>query len=165
MLSKDLASFLSPVALKGTQQELQKSIRKNVIEPAADLAHQLHLATPVFSLKWPVRHAWSRLEVYDCTNLADGGISVDFTGTDASSATRQNVSYLFDLAPGLFVERIESGRKLGPKAIAKPHVLVHTVPSRCVQSYTTIRLLWDIADPERPPSRVKGQRPQAQKKE
>ncbi|KAH8169865.1 hypothetical protein LIA77_10409 [Sarocladium implicatum] len=164
VLSTDLASLLSAVALRGTQSELRHSIRKNVLDPAAAVAHRLHLAVPVYTLKWPVRHAWSRLEVYECTDLASGGLPIDFTGTVPNSKARKDVTYLFDLAPGLFVERIEHGQKLPPKAISRPQVLVYASSSRCLKTYTTIRLLWDIADPERPPSRANGTRASPQKR-
>lgn len=164
VLSTDLSSLLSPVALRGTQHELRKSIRKSILVPAAAVAHRLHLAVPVYTLKWPVRHAWSRLEVYDCTNLASGGLPIDFTGTDPTSKTRKDATYLFDLAPGLFVERIEHGAKLAPRAISRPQVLVHASQKSCAKSYTTIRLLWDIADSERPPSRANEHRTSTQRK-
>jgi hypothetical protein len=51
--------------------------------------------------------------------------------------------YLFDIAPGLFVERIEEGRKLGLKAIVKPTVLVTNAGGDISQGPTVMRWLWD----------------------
>lgn len=107
-----------------TAADLQGSVRRTIVEPAADLAHQLHLAPSVYSLKWPARGAYNRLEVYECLNLATGGLPLDLTGTTPNSASRQKVSYLFDVAPGLFVERLEGGKKMPIKAICRPTVLV-----------------------------------------
>lgn len=121
----DLASLLAPVAPRTTAADLRSSLRRTIVEPAADLAHKLHLSSNPYSLKWPARGAYSRLEVYECLDLAGGGIALDLSGTTPTSAARRKVSYLFDIAPGLFVERIEAGKKTSLKAICRPTVLVH----------------------------------------
>ncbi|KAG9258600.1 uncharacterized protein F5Z01DRAFT_632673 [Emericellopsis atlantica] len=146
LVSEDLASLLSVVAPKATASDLQGSLRRSVVEPAADLAHQLHLASNVFSLKWPARGAWSRLELYECLNLATGGAVVDLSGTGPDSPARRKVSYMFDVAPGLFVERIDGGKKMTLKAICRPAVLVYggqTDPPQPPQKATVMRWLWD----------------------
>ncbi|KAJ4323013.1 hypothetical protein N0V84_004545 [Fusarium piperis] len=124
MVTNDLTTVLSAIAPMTPPAELHSSIRRSIVEPAADLVHQLHLASSSFSLKWPARTAASRLEVYQCLNLASNGMILDLGGTKQTSASRRNVSYLFDVAPGLFVERLEDGKKQGVKAIVKPTVLV-----------------------------------------
>ncbi|RCI08589.1 hypothetical protein L249_4692 [Ophiocordyceps polyrhachis-furcata BCC 54312] len=123
LVTEDLASLLSVVVPRSSASELQASVRRVMVEPAAELAHRLQLASSIFSLKWPARNASGRLEVYECINLASGGLVLDVGG--ASTTARQNVTYLFDVAPGLFVERIEVGKKAPLKAIYRPNVLVH----------------------------------------
>jgi hypothetical protein len=85
------------------------------------------------------------LEVYECTNIATGGESLDLSGTTPASPARRKVSYLFDIAPGLFVERISSGKKQAAKAICKPNVLVYGGNEELVQQPTLMRWIWDVA--------------------
>ncbi|KAG5916654.1 hypothetical protein E4U53_004287, partial [Claviceps sorghi] len=125
LLSKDLASYLAVLFPSMSALELQSSLRKTIVVPAADLAHSLHTSINIFWLKWPLRTASSRLEVYECTNLADRGRIMDLSGTSPESATRRHAKYLFDIAPGLFVERIEGGKKMALKSICRPRVLIH----------------------------------------
>ncbi|KAF0636162.1 hypothetical protein FPSE5266_11709 [Fusarium pseudograminearum] len=139
----DLTSLLSIIVPRTPPADLQASVRRSIVEPAADLVHQLHLAPSIYSLKWPARSASTRLEVYQCFNLANGGTPLDLSGTKSSSPARRNVMYLFDIAPGLFVERIEDGRKLGLKAIVKPTVLVTNAGGDISQGPTVMRWLWD----------------------
>lgn len=140
---EDLTTLLSIIAPKSPPTELQGSVRRSIVEPAADLAHQLHLAPSVFSLKWPARTAATRLEVYQCLNFANGGATLDLSGTKAASQARRGVIYLFDIAPGLFVERVEGGRKLGLKAIVKPTVLVTNSGGDVLQGPTIMSFLWN----------------------
>lgn len=138
LVSEDLTSLLSvvvPRAPLAPLADLQSSVRRTMIEPAADFAHRLQLASNIFSLKWPARNASSRLEVYECLNLASGGLVLDVGGSGgASPARRSKVTYLFDVAPGLFVERVKVGKKAPLKAIYRPNVLVYAgdgdVPQR-----------------------------------
>ena len=146
LVSEDLAELLSVIAPKAPAADLQSSLRRSIVEPAANLAHKLHLAPSVFSLKWPARGAWSRLEVYECLNLAAGGITLDLTGTKPNSPARRKVSYLFDVAPGLFVERIDEGRKMPLKAICRPTVLVFGGEEGVAQKPTVLRWLWDTSN-------------------
>lgn len=127
--------------------DLGKSIRRSIVEPATDLAHQMHLAPNIISLKWPVRNAASRLENYECINVANGVLLLDLGSTKSS----QRVSYLFDVFPGLFVERFEQGKKMSPKAIVKPTVLVHSGDEGVLRKPTVMKCLWDITDGPRPP--------------
>lgn len=145
VVTEDLASLLSTIAPKSSTADLQTSLRRTIVEPAADLAHRLHLAASVYSLKWPARGAWSRLEVYECLNIATGGQVLDLTGTTSTSASRKKVSYLFDVAPGLFVERIEGGKKLNLKAICRPTVLVYGAEGQIGRSPTVMKWLWNGA--------------------
>lgn len=124
-LSRDLSSYLAVIFPKIPTLELQISLRKAIVQPAADLAHSLQTSTNIFWLKWPLKTASSRLEVYECTNLADGGRTMDLSGTSPGSTTRRHTKYLFDIAPGLFVERIEGGKKMALKSICRPKVLIY----------------------------------------
>lgn len=143
MVSEDLASLLSILAPKVSPAELQSSIRRTIIEPAADLVHQLHLATNVYALKWPAGGAWSRLGVYECLNLADGGTILDLSGTTPTSPARRGVTYMFDVAPGLFVERFSGDQKMPIKAICRPTVLVFGGGGKVALKPTVIRWMWD----------------------
>ncbi|CAM1502084.1 Fc.00g040680.m01.CDS01 [Cosmosporella sp. VM-42] len=154
LVTEDLTSLLAIFAPKAPPGELAGSIRRSIVEPAIDLVHQLHLASNIFSLKWPARNASARLEVYECINLASGGMVLDLRGTTQNSPARRNVSYLFDVAPGLFVERIENGKKLGLKSIAKPTVLVHSGDGGVPQNQTIVKWLWDSTGGPRPTARA-----------
>lgn len=145
VVTEDLASLLCVIAPKASASDFQGSLRRTVVEPAAALAHRLHVAASVYSLKWPARGAWSRLEVYECLNLATGGQVVDLAGTTPTSAARRKVSYLFDVAPGLFVERVEEGKKMNLKAICRPTVLVYGGEGEVSRSPTVLKWLWDGA--------------------
>ena len=144
-MTEDLASLLCVIAPKASPSDLQKSLRRTIVGPAADLAHRLHLAASIYSLKWPARGASSRLEVYECLNIVTGGQVLDLTGTTPNSATRRKVSYLFDVAPGLFVERVEGEKKMNLKAICRPTVLVYGGDGEVSRTSTVIKWLWDGA--------------------
>lgn len=145
LVAEDLAAVLSAIVCKATPADLQTSVRRSIVEPAADFAHQLHLAASVYSLKWPARNAGARLEVYECINLASGGLVLDLGGTGPSSPARRKVSYMFDVAPGLFVERVEAGKKAPLKAIYRPNVLVYAGDGEAPQGPTLIKWLYDGA--------------------
>ncbi|PFH56757.1 hypothetical protein XA68_16040 [Ophiocordyceps unilateralis] len=157
LVTEDLASLLSIVVPRASASELQASIRRTMVEPAADFAHRLQLASSIFSLKWPARNASTRLEVYECINLASGGLVLDLSGV------RQNVTYLFDVAPGLFVERIEVGKKAPLKAIYRPNVLVHAGEGDVAQRPTLMKWVCESANGSLPrtalPRRSLGQLP------
>ncbi|KAH7316593.1 hypothetical protein B0I35DRAFT_409779 [Stachybotrys elegans] len=142
-VAEDLASILSVTVPRSSFAELNSSIRRSIVDPAAELAHRLQLASSIYALKWPARNAWSRLEVYECVNLASNGVALDLSGTTSTSAARRKVSYLFDLAPGLFVERIEGGKKSSTKTVHKPRVLVYGAETDIIQCPTVIRWVWD----------------------
>ncbi|KAH7158082.1 hypothetical protein B0J13DRAFT_188218 [Dactylonectria estremocensis] len=147
LVADDLSSLLSVFTPTTSPSELHDSVRQNIIDPAADLVHRLHLAPSFFSLKWPARTAPSRLEVYECLNLASGGLVLDLAGTNKGSPSRSNVSYLFDVCPGLFVERIEGGKKLALKAISKPIVLVNKDDGGAPQKPTLVQWLCESVGP------------------
>ncbi|KAG6067257.1 hypothetical protein E4U32_004265 [Claviceps aff. humidiphila group G2b] len=125
LLAKDLASYLAVLLPKIPTLDLQISLHKAIVQPAADLAHGLHTSINFFWLKWPLKTASSRLEVYECTNLADGGRTMDLSGTSPECTVRRHTKYLFDIAPGLFVERVEGGKKMALRSICRPKVLIH----------------------------------------
>ncbi|KAI8722115.1 hypothetical protein NCS52_00354600 [Fusarium sp. LHS14.1] len=154
MITNDLTTLLSVITPRTPPAELHSSVRRSIVEPASDLVHQLHLASSSFSLKWPApRTAASRLENYQCLNLASNGMILDLSGTKQTSASRRNVSYLLDVAPGLFVERLEEGKKGGVKAVVKPTVLVDNTEGEVTQAPTVMRWLWDNASTSQGPSR------------
>ncbi|KAF4509932.1 hypothetical protein G6O67_001866 [Ophiocordyceps sinensis] len=140
LVSEDLASLLSLVVPRASPGDLQSSVRRTIVEPAADFAHRLQLASSIFSLKWPARNASSRLEVYECINLASGGLVLDL---GSSASARLKVTYLFDVAPGLFVERVEVGKKAPLKAIYRPNVLVYAGDGEVPQRPTLMKWLCD----------------------
>ncbi|KAF5667950.1 hypothetical protein FHETE_5490 [Fusarium heterosporum] len=142
-ITDDLTSLVSVIAPRTPLADLHSSIRRSIVEPAADLVHQLHLAPSIYSLKWTARTAATRLENYQCLNLANGGTVLDLTGTKPASPARRSVTYLFDVAPGLFVERIDGGRKLGMKAVVRPTVLIDNAEGGIPQSPTVMKWLWD----------------------
>lgn len=144
---------MTSVVPKTSSSDLQVSLRRTIVEPAADLAHRLHLSPSVFSLKWPARGAWSRLEVYECLDLSNGGHTIDLSGTKPSSPTRRNVLYLFDVAPGLFVERVEGGKKSPLRAIRRPSVLIFAGEGEVPESPTVLKWLWDSSSP--PPGQAR----------
>ncbi|KAK2593280.1 hypothetical protein QQS21_009004 [Conoideocrella luteorostrata] len=143
LISKDLSSYLTVAFPKLTTAELQSSLRKAVIQPAADLTHRLHTSVNVFWLKWPLKTASSRLEVYECANLADGGRIIDLSGTSPNSSCRRDAKYLFDIAPGLFVERVEGGRKMALKSICRPKVLIHASEGQVAHRSTLLTWLYN----------------------
>ncbi|PTB71907.1 hypothetical protein M440DRAFT_1442213 [Trichoderma longibrachiatum ATCC 18648] len=61
----------------------------------------------------------------------------------------KNASYLFDIAPGLFVETVSGAKKSAVKVVCRPKVLVYggekggDIPQ---QAMTLARLLWDYAN-------------------
>ncbi|KAM0560972.1 hypothetical protein ACHAPJ_003471 [Fusarium lateritium] len=119
-VTEDLASLLSTIASRTSPAELHSSVRRSIVEPAADLVHQLHLASSIFSLKWPARTAATRLENYHCLNLANGGLTLDLTGTKPASLARRNVLYLFDVAPGFFQAHGTRQQRIG-RGAPKPN--------------------------------------------
>jgi hypothetical protein len=145
VVAEDLASLLCVIAPKASQSDFQSSLRRSIVEPAADLAHRLHMAASVYSLKWPARGASSRLEVYECLDHVTGGQVLDLAGTTPTSTSRRHVSYLFDVAPGLFAERVDGGKKMNLKAICRPTVLVYGAEGEPRRSSTVMKWLWDGA--------------------
>ncbi|KAG6217049.1 hypothetical protein E4U50_004548 [Claviceps purpurea] len=143
LLAKDLASYLAVLLPKIPTLELQISLHKAIVQPAADLAHGLHTSINFFWLKWPLKTASSRLEVYECTNLADGGRTMDLSGTSPESAVRRHTKYLFDIAPGLFVERVEGGKKMTLRSICRPKVLIHAGESSVPHKATLMTWLYN----------------------
>ncbi|PHH78596.1 hypothetical protein CDD82_2955 [Ophiocordyceps australis] len=142
-VSEDLGTLLSAVMPKLARAEGQSSLRRSIVEPAAEFAHRLQLASNIYSLKWPARNASTRLDVYECLNLASGGLVLDLGATPANSTARRKVCYLFDVAPGLFVERVEVGKKAPLKAIYRPNVLVWAGEGDVPQRPTLIKWLCD----------------------
>jgi hypothetical protein len=136
LITEDLVSLLTVV------------VRTSIIDPAADLAHRLQLSPNIFSLRWPARTARSKLDIYECINLADRAI-INSGETGKSAEALKNASYLFDTAPGLFIETVSGAKKSTAKAICKPAVLVYggdrdgDIPQKTM---TLTRLLWDFAN-------------------
>ncbi|KAM0456030.1 hypothetical protein ACHAPV_007580 [Trichoderma viride] len=149
LVTEDLASLLTVVVPYFTAAELQNSLRTSIINPAVDLAHRLQLSPNLFSLRWPARTARSKLDAYECINLADRGAIMNSSENGKSTEALKNASYLFDIAPGLFVETVSGAKKSTAKAICKPTVLVYggdkdgDIPQKTM---TLTRLLWDFAN-------------------
>ncbi|KAL7812370.1 hypothetical protein V8C44DRAFT_69539 [Trichoderma aethiopicum] len=148
-ITEDLASLLSVVVPYLTAAELQGSLRTNILDPAADLAHRLQLSPDIYTLKWPARTARSKLDTYECINLASNGETIDSGKASKPSEALKNASYLFDIAPGLFVETVSGAKKSAVKVVCRPKVLVYggekggDIPQ---QAMTLARLLWDYAN-------------------
>ena len=145
LISKDLSSCLKAAFPKMSALDLQNSLEKAIVQPAADLAHRLQTATNIFWLKWPLKTASSRLEVYECLDLANGGRVLDLSGTSPSSLCRQNIKYLFDIAPGLFVERVEGNKKAALKCLCRPRVLIHSLESQVAYRSNMMTWLFEAA--------------------
>ncbi|KAL7930999.1 hypothetical protein V8C35DRAFT_122547 [Trichoderma chlorosporum] len=149
LITEDLASLLSVVVPYFTAAELQGSLRTNVIDPAVDLAHRLQLSPNIFTFRWPARTARTKLETYDCINLANDGALISSGEPGKPSEALKNASYLFDVAPGLFVETVGGAKKSAAKIVCRPTVLVYEgekdgdVPQRTM---TLTRLIWDYAN-------------------
>lgn len=149
LITEDLASLLTVVVPYSTTAELQNSLRTSIIDPAVDLAHRLQLSPNIFSLRWPVRTARSNLDTHECINLADRGAIMNSTKNGKSAEALKDASYLFDIAPGLFVETVSGAKKSTVKAICRPTVLVYggdksdDIPQKTM---TLTRLLWDFAN-------------------
>ncbi|KAL7923466.1 hypothetical protein ACQKWADRAFT_50004 [Trichoderma austrokoningii] len=149
LVTEDLASLFTVVVPYLTVAELQNSLRTSIIDPAVDLAHRLQLSPNIFSLRWPARTARSKLDTYECLNLAGRGAIVSPGENGKLSEALKNASYLFDTAPGLFVETVSGTKKSTAKAVCKPTVLVYggdedgDIPQN---SMTLTRLLWDFAN-------------------
>jgi hypothetical protein len=149
LITEDLASLLTVVLPYLTAAELQNSLRTSIIDPAVDLAHRLQLSPNIFSLKWPARTARSKLDTYECINLANSGAIMNSDEAGKSSEAFKNASYLFDVVPGLFVETVAGAKKSVVKTVCRPMVLVYggdkdgDIPQKTM---TLTRLLWDFAN-------------------
>ncbi|KAM0256419.1 hypothetical protein ACHAQJ_004944 [Trichoderma viride] len=149
LITEDLASLLTVVVPYLTAAELQSSLRTNIIDPAVDLAHRLQLSPNIYSLKWPARTARTKLDTYECINLANSGTTMNPDEAGKSSEALKNASYLFDVVPGLFVETVSGSKKSVVKTVCRPVVLVYggekdgDIPQKTM---TLTRLLWDFAN-------------------
>ncbi|QYT00632.1 hypothetical protein H0G86_007711 [Trichoderma simmonsii] len=149
LITEDLASLISVVVPYLTAAELQSSLRTNIIDPAVDLAHRLQLSPNIFTLRWPARTARTKLDTYECINLANDGAVLSSGDAGKPSDALKNASYLFDVAPGLFVETVGGAKKSAAKIICRPTVLVYggekdgDIPQKAM---TLTRLLWDYAN-------------------
>lgn len=138
VVSEDLGAMLSLVIPGTSAADLTSSLHQHIIEPGAEMAHKLHLSLSVFSLKWPARRPWARLEVFDCINLQDC--------SHVQSRDSDRIAYLFDLMPGLFIERISHDKQSAPKAICKPTVLVHVGHGDLPEQLNLVSWIWEYAN-------------------
>lgn len=69
---------------------------------------------------------------------------------------------MFDVAPGLFVERVEGGKKMALKAICRPTVLVHSGHEEPKQSPTVINWLWESAGGSQGPAAQRAGAPKSE---
>ena len=108
-----------------------ESLQRNIIEPAVNLAHQLHLSMDRFRVQWSNRQQVSPsersrgpsiLEKYDCCNVLANGKPVRLDGKDRLS--EEGVVYLFDIVPGFYCQSFREDTASDLKVLRKPKVLV-----------------------------------------
>jgi hypothetical protein len=133
----ELTNVLGPLVLDAELEELRVSIGKNIIKPAMELAHRLQTAQTVFSVRWTVfnndtskEHISSvstNFSKVTSLNLTLGGkiAAVPLpTDKEASENPAMHVTYLLDVAPGLYSRSLDTETSASGKAICKPRVLV-----------------------------------------
>lgn len=107
------------MATSSQEQRLKDSVQRSIVEPAVELAHQLHLSTRGISLDWagPMHH----LSDCECIDLA-AGVQAPAAPAKRNGATGETkqLKRLFGVAPGLFVH--EDGQL---RILYRPVVLVH----------------------------------------
>jgi hypothetical protein len=159
VITEDLTQILSAVVPEANAQDLQDSIRTNIMEPAIYLAHDLQVATSVFSVTWPSVDASSDLRRKDlaalrCVDLTASGITLDLSAAAQKDQSKQPVTYLFDISPGLDVKTVESGDISAPRVLYKPTVLVFTGLNGPKKRPTILKWLCDgVKKPQDPPKR------------
>jgi hypothetical protein len=153
MVSEDLTVMLSAVVPNTASQsrDLENSVRTTIIEPAINLAHELHLATKVYSVEWPFleEDGMPDLAACDCLNLATGGRRLAVPPGKKSQGRR--LKYLFDVSPGLYAEDVGGAVRSAPRVLFKPLILLHD-GERGVETMPTT-LSWLSSEQTATPSR------------
>ncbi|KAF2790367.1 hypothetical protein K505DRAFT_377574 [Melanomma pulvis-pyrius CBS 109.77] len=141
----ELYNLLEPLVPSADLQELTVSIGRSMVRPAMDLAHRLQLAATVFSLEWTsfnddlstghIGSSTTDFSYFTSLNLKEGGkIVVPPNPADPGSLQTLNMTYLFDVAPGLYSRSPDGEGRAEVKTISKPRVLVdiaddlHAIP-------------------------------------
>lgn len=113
-------------------QELYDSIWRSIITPAIDLAHNLHLATDIYTVEWSIlgmvankngseaRYDFNR---YTCLNVLEAGKILKFA-SQHSSKDDLRIVYLFDVCPGLVFRKDTDEHSTTRRTLCKPKVLV-----------------------------------------
>lgn len=129
--TEDLARILSILVPDTGFQELCDSISRNIIIPAMDLAHDLHLATDIYTIEWPslgavanksgneTRYDFNR---YIYLNLLEAGKILKPPYQDSKDDLR--IVYLFDVCPGLIFQKETDEHTTLRRNLCKPKVLV-----------------------------------------
>jgi hypothetical protein len=130
--TEDLAKMLSILVPDTGFQELYDSIWRSIITPAIDLAHNLHLATDIYTVEWSslgmvankngneARYDFNR---YTCLNVLEAGKILKFT-SQHSSKDDLRIVYLFDVCPGLVFRKDTDEHSTTRRTLCKPKVLV-----------------------------------------
>lgn len=132
----ELYKLLAPLVPSADVQELTVSIGRSMITPAMSLAHRLQLAATLFTLRWTpfnddlrTGHIASRttdFSNFTSLNLTEGGkVVLPPNPADPGSLQTLRMTYLFDVAPGLYSQSPDAEGAAGVKTISKPRVLVH----------------------------------------
>jgi hypothetical protein len=148
-LSKELADTLSVVMIQssnptsspkprnpnaGTQltpMGTQEVIKRDIIIPAVQLAHDMQLALKVYRVDWPFSSAGKQqpqqvdLSCVDYLNVDDGKV------LDTSSSPSR-YTYAFDVLPGLWIEAEDDDQHPGVVFSQKPLVLVRPKSRRAM---------------------------------
>lgn len=109
---------------------ISQTLFDSVVQPAANLARRFCMSTNVYTLKWPMAKNRSRLELYERHSI--GRKAVD------PQVSEVGLSYLFDITPGLFLDRVG----MQPQVICKAQVLVLEKRSRPAPVRTIFHTMW-----------------------
>jgi hypothetical protein len=130
-LSEELLRILGVIDISILNENCFASLERNIIEPAVNLAHQLHLSMDRFRVKWsngqPVTLSersrdMSILEKYDCSNVLANGKPIRPDGKEKMAG--EGVTYLFDIMPGFYCQSFKEDMASELKILKKPKVLV-----------------------------------------
>lgn len=130
VLSEELLHMLGVIDVSILNEKCFDSLQRNIIEPSANLAHQLHLSTDRFRVQWSNgqqaapsdrSRGPSILEKYDCCNVLANGKPVRL---DKERLSGEGVTYLFDIVPGFYCQSFKEDTVSELKVLKKPKVLV-----------------------------------------
>ena len=126
--TEELLYLLAPLVPNAADQELRESIGRNIIRPAMDLAHRLQLSATVFTIRWTKFDDDLQSGVITSTrvNLSSFiSLNVLLCGKVVETpAELQAMTYLFDVAPGLYSQTLSNQTSPGLKSLCKSRILV-----------------------------------------